>query len=71
MCSKFMGLFLPLILECDLIAIAICGSNSRSQITSLVTSDSRQCEPSQKSSVLCIEGGVAILAAMWTEVQVT
>ena len=54
----------------DLIAIAICDSNRESQITS----DLRQCEPSQKIPMFWLvvqEFGIAILTAIWTEVQIT
>ena len=54
----------------DLTAIAICDSNRESQITSHL----RQCEPSQKSSLFWLvvwEIGIAILTAIWTEVQIT
>ena len=47
----------------DLIAIAICDSNRESQITS----DLRQCEPSQKNSLsdfVVKEIGIAILTAI-------
>ena len=54
----------------DLIAIALCDSNRESQITS----DLRHCEPSQKSPMFWLvvqEFGIAILMAIWTEVQIT
>ena len=54
----------------DLTAIAICDSNRESQITS----DLRQCDPSQKSSMYWLvvqEIGIAILTAIWTELQIT